>query len=35
VQAIYRLAAYYQRSPDQLSSQEIRGSVVHDLSATT
>jgi hypothetical protein len=25
VQAIYRLSAYYKRSPDQLTSQEIRG----------
>jgi site-specific recombinase XerD len=31
VQAISRLAAYYQRSPDQLSSQEIRHSLHHLL----
>ena len=35
VQAIAQLAAYYQRSPEQLSSQEIRGSVVHDLATST
>jgi site-specific recombinase XerD len=32
VQAISRLAAYYKRSPDQLSSQEIRHSLHHLLS---
>jgi len=31
VQAIYRLAAYYKRSPDQLSSQEIRHYLHHLL----
>ena len=31
VQAISRLAAYYQRSPDQLSSQEIRHYLHHLL----